>query len=126
LLPGLLSAALLSKIGSVAGSTSEQTGAASEWDQRYPSGKDLRLQNANQPEGSIGFPVSRNCAPPGSITFASEPFTKDDDFPKGFHLRRVEGTLCLNAYCASPNHVPAPRDRLIFCHNSAEDKVAPR
>jgi hypothetical protein len=82
-------------------------------------GPHLRLQYADQPEGFLGFPPSKHCAPPGSITIASEPLTDDHDFPKGFYLRRIEGTLWLKAFCASPEHVRAPEDRLVFCHNSA-------
>jgi hypothetical protein len=82
-------------------------------------GPHLRLQNKDQPEGSTGFPPTKHCAPPGSITIASEPLAEDDDFPKGFYLRRIEGTLWLKAYCASPEHVRAPEDRLVFCHGAA-------
>jgi hypothetical protein len=67
-------------------------------------GPHLRLQ----PEGFLDRPPSKHCAPPNSITIASEPLTEDDDFPKGFYVRRIEGTLWLRGYCSSPEHIRGP------------------
>ena len=83
-------------------------------------GPHLRLQFMEQPEGSLGYPPSRNCAPPGSITVASEALTPDDDTPKGFYLRRIEGVLWLRGYRSWPGHIWSPEDRFVFSrfHNA--------
>lgn len=58
----------------------------------------LRLHYLEQPEGYLGKPSRENQAPYGSITVASEKFTDDEDFPKGFYLRRINGVLWLRGY----------------------------
>ena len=68
-------------------------------------GPHLRLQCRDQPEGSWGKPCRRHQAPYGSITIASEQLTQDDDFPKGFYLRRIKGVLWLRGYRSGPQHV---------------------
>lgn len=78
-------------------------------------GPHLRLVYLNQPEGSLGANERRHQAPHGSITIASEQFTKDDSFPRGFYLRRINGVLWLRGYHASDSHVWNPDDHLIFC-----------
>lgn len=45
----------------------------------------------DQPEGYSGHPIQQHRAPVGSITIASEILTEDEDFPKGFYLRRING-----------------------------------
>ncbi len=77
----------------------------------------LRLQFANQPEGFIGQPVSQNCAPPGAITVASAPLSPDDEFLKGFYLRRIEGVLWLRGYRSWYGHVWSPSDRFVFAQS---------
>jgi hypothetical protein len=74
----------------------------------------LRLQCAMQPEGAIGFPASEHCAPHGSITVASETTSPDDDQPKGFYLRTIDGTPWLRAYRSHAAHVWNPADVLLF------------
>jgi hypothetical protein len=78
-------------------------------------GPHLRLQVLDQPEGFWGKPGSRHKAPPGSITIASEPLEEDDDFPKGFYLRRIKDVLWLRGYQSGPEHVWDPEDHFIFC-----------
>jgi hypothetical protein len=78
-------------------------------------GPHLRLQYLDQPEGSSDQSSSRHGAPRGSITIASEPLEEDDDFPKGFYLRRIKGTLWLRGYRSGPDHVWGPEDHFIFC-----------
>ncbi len=78
-------------------------------------GPHLRLQYLDQPEGFWGKPASEHRAPPGSITIASEPLEEDDDFPKGFYLRRIKGVLWLRGYQSGPEHVWDPDDHFIFC-----------
>jgi hypothetical protein len=74
----------------------------------------LRLQFLDQPEGYWGHPPSQHRAPPGSITVASPQVSDDAEFPKGFYLRRIQGVLWLRGYCAEPEHIWSPEDRLIF------------
>jgi|KBSMisStaDraftv2_1062788.scaffolds.fasta_scaffold13140_10 hypothetical protein len=84
-------------------------------------GPHLRLQLTEQPEGSLGQPASKNCAPPGSVTVASAPLAEDDQVPKGFYLRRIEGDLWLRGYQSWPGHHWSPQDVFVFVrrHNVA-------
>ncbi len=75
----------------------------------------LRLEYLDQPEVYSGNPKQRHQAPSGSITIASEVLTEDDDFPKGFYLRRMNGELWLRGYRADHLHVWNPGDHFIFC-----------
>ena len=77
-------------------------------------GPHLRLQFLDQPEGFLGQPVWRHRAPPGSITIASEMLAGDDDFPKGFYLRRINGTPWLRGYRCGQEDVWDPEDRFVF------------
>jgi hypothetical protein len=74
----------------------------------------FRLQYLDQPEGCVGHPPSRHRAPPGSLTVASRAPAGDDDTPKGFYLRRIEGDLWLRGYCSGPDHVWSAGDRFVF------------
>jgi hypothetical protein len=84
-------------------------------------GPHLRLQFTDQPEGSLGQPASKHCAPPGSLTLASAPLAEDDETPKGFYLRRIEGDLWLRGYQSWPGHNWSPQDVFVFVrpHNVA-------
>ena len=77
-------------------------------------GPHLRLQYLDQPEGYWGKPDRQHQAPSGSITIASEKLTEDDDFPKGFYLRRIKGTLWLRGYRSGPEHIWELDDHFIF------------
>lgn len=77
-------------------------------------GPHLRLQVRDQPEGHWGQPERRHQAPSGSITIVSKPLGDDDEFPKGFYLRRIKGELWLRGYRSGPEHVWRPEDRLVF------------
>jgi hypothetical protein len=78
-------------------------------------GPHLRLSYLDQPEGYWGQPLLEHQAPSGSLTVASEPLSSDDDFPKGFYLRRIEGELWLRGYRAGAEHVWAGDDHMLFC-----------
>jgi hypothetical protein len=82
----------------------------------------LRLEYLDQSEGFSGNPFQKHQAPSGSITIASEILTEDDDFPKGFYLRRINGVLWLRGYIADHLHVWNPEDRFIFCKNGSRSK----
>lgn len=78
-------------------------------------GPHLRMEYLDQLEGYLGNPLKQQQAPSGSITIASEILTEDDEFPKGFYLRRINGVLWLRGYCADHLHVWNPNDHFIFC-----------
>lgn len=78
----------------------------------------LRLQFLGQPEGAIGFPVTQNTAPYGSITVATSPLDDIDETPRGFYLRRIKGVLWLRGYRSSPCHVWSPDDIFVFARNT--------
>lgn len=78
-------------------------------------GPHFRLSYLDQPEGYWGQPLREHQAPSGSITVASEPLVSDDDFPKGFYLRRIQGALWLRGYRSGPEHVWEAEDHLLFC-----------
>jgi hypothetical protein len=80
-------------------------------------GPHLRLRYLDQPEGYSGNPLQRHQAPSGSITIASEILTEDDDFPKGFYLRQINGVLWLRGYRADHLHIWNPDDHFIFCQS---------
>lgn len=81
-------------------------------------GPHLRLAFLDQPEGSIGFASTPSQAPPGAITIASPPLDHDDTTPKGFYLRRIDGTLWLRAYTSWPGHVWSSEDLFVFARQS--------
>lgn len=74
----------------------------------------MRLQFLNQPEGSINQPLTKNQAPYGSITIASEFPSNNDDFPKGFYIRKIDGELWLRGYRTSLDFRWNPEDCFAF------------
>jgi len=74
----------------------------------------LRLQYLDQPEGHLEKPVRQHQAPYGSVTIASEELTEDDNFPKGFYLRCIEGRLWLRGYISDHQHIWQSDDHFIF------------
>ncbi|WP_433583956.1 helicase [Paenibacillus amylolyticus] len=75
----------------------------------------LRMQYLDQPEICSTNISEGNKAPSGSITIESEALTEDNDFPKGFYLRRINDKLWLRGYLADHLHIWSPHDRFIFC-----------
>jgi len=74
----------------------------------------LRLEYLDQAEGDSGNSLQQNQAPSGSITIASEIVSDDDNFPKGFYLRKIDGVLWLRGYLADDLHSWNPDDQFIF------------
>jgi hypothetical protein len=75
----------------------------------------LRLQYLDQPEEYIGNHSQQHQAPSGSVTVASKVLSDDEDFPKGFYLRKMDGVLWLRGYRADFHlHVWNPNDVFIF------------
>ena len=77
-------------------------------------GPHLRLQYLDQPEGFWGQPTTEHRAPPGSITIALAQLLMPDEFPKGFYLRRIKGTLWLRGYRSGLEHIWDPDDHFVF------------
>lgn len=69
----------------------------------------FRLQYLDQKEE---YESKKNKAPQGSITVISKLLKRDDDFPKGFYLRRIDGNLWLRGYICSLDWVWNPGDRI--------------
>ncbi len=86
-------------------------------------GPRMRFQYLDQPEGYLGKPSLPHQAPYGSITIASEVLSEDEDFPKGFYLRRIDGVLWLRGYRAKQTYVWKPDDHLIFLSNKEESAI---
>lgn len=78
------------------------------------AGPHFRLQYTDQPEGFLGHPPSQHRAPPGSITVASAPLADDEETPRGFYLRRIQGVLWLRGYRSWPGHIWSPGDTFVF------------
>jgi hypothetical protein len=74
----------------------------------------LRLQLTEQPDASDGLPMTHGRAPPGSITVASTPLDDEDESPKGFYLRHVDGVAWLRGYRSWAGHVWSREDVLVF------------
>ncbi|MBB3188526.1 helicase [Microbacter margulisiae] len=79
----------------------------------------FRLQYTDQNEKEE---TRRNKAPLGSVTVFSKPLTEEDDFPKGFYLRRIEGELWLRGYVCPKDHVWSPEDRFVFMMDKIQDE----
>lgn len=77
------------------------------------TGPYLRLALTNQ-KSVYGSVASNGSAPSGSITVAATPIDDDDEFPKGFYLRTVDGVLWLRGYRATEEHIWLPVDCFAF------------
>ncbi|MFS0687999.1 helicase [Sporosarcina sp. 179-K 8C2 HS] len=73
----------------------------------------MRLRYLDQPEGFLSS-QQQNQAPYGSITIATKILTEDDNFPKGFYLRRINDVLWLRGYVCDDHHVWEPSNRFVF------------
>ena len=58
--------------------------------------------------------MSSGRAPTGSLTVASPVLSEDDEYPKGFYLRVVDGQPWLRGYRCDDEHVWSADDRFIF------------
>ncbi len=109
----------VAELGCVEGATYEQVtmaAARAGWlECPLELGPHVRLHYLNQPEGHLGYPLTQNQAPPGSITVASRPLDDSDETPKGFYLRRIDGVLWLRGYRSWPGHIWSPDDVFLFC-----------
>lgn len=77
------------------------------------TGPYLRLAALDQVSAPDSI-MSNGSAPSASLTIASAPLVVDDEYPKGFYLRAVNGTLWLRGYWSGDDHVWSPGDRFAF------------
>lgn len=77
------------------------------------AGPYLRLVMTDQ-QSAPDSVMSSGSAPSSSITVAAALLEGDDDFPKGFYLRAVEGVLWLRGYRATDQHIWSPNDCFAF------------
>ena len=77
------------------------------------AGPYLRLAMSDQTTAPDSV-LSNGRAPTGSVTIASEPLRVDDEHPKGFYLRVVDGQPWLRGYRCGDDHLWAPDDRFAF------------
>ena len=77
------------------------------------TGPYLRLamvQQASAPDSVL----SAGRAPTGALTVASQPLWDDDDLPKGFYLRTVDGRPWLRGYRCDQDYVWPPSAEFAF------------
>lgn len=77
------------------------------------TGPYLRLAMTEQ-VSTTDLVMSRGRAPEGSFTVAARTLSDDDEFPKGFYLRVVDGQPWLRGYRCDDVHLWSPDDRFIF------------
>lgn len=77
------------------------------------TGPYLRLAVTDQ-ESAPDSILSNGAAPSASVTVASAPLDHDDELPKGFYLRVVEGRRWLRGYHATDEHLWSPDDCFAF------------
>lgn len=75
-------------------------------------GPHLRLALPDQ-AGSQDPTLRVGRAPGGSLTIASAPLSSDDEFPKGFYLRVVEGVRWLRGYRCDGLHQWSAEDAFV-------------
>jgi hypothetical protein len=77
------------------------------------TGPYLRLAWRTQRTAPDSLMSSRR-APTGAVTVASAPLSEDDEYPKGFYLRVVDGRPWLRGYQCDGQHVWSPEDTFAF------------
>ncbi|WP_354191405.1 hypothetical protein [Arthrobacter sp. UYCu712] len=68
----------------------------------------------NEQMASRDSVMSSGRAPDGGLTVAAEALSQDDEYPKGFYLRVVDGQAWLRGYRCDDEHTWSPDDRFIF------------
>lgn len=77
------------------------------------TGPYLRLALSDQADSRDSV-MSSGRAPDGALTVAAEALSQEDEHPKGFYLRVVDGQAWLRGYACDDEHVWSPEDRFIF------------
>ena len=70
----------------------------------------LRLHLTDQAESMNRVLSGGHCAPDGSITVLSKPFSHEDGFPRGLYLRNVDRRLWLRGYVCDESFLWLPTD----------------
>lgn len=73
----------------------------------------IRIALSNQAQASDAV-LSGGRVPSGSVTIASYPPSVDEEYPKGFYLRIVDGESWLRGYRCSDDYVFEPVSRFLF------------
>lgn len=58
--------------------------------------------------------LSNGRAPSGSVTVASVPLREDDEYPRGFYLRVIDGVPWLRGYHCTSQYKWSPQDAFAF------------
>ena len=77
------------------------------------TGPYLRMALSEQAT-SLDSVMSSGRAPTGAITVAAETLSDDNDYPKGFYLRVVDGQAWLRGYRCDDEHPWSADDRFVF------------
>ena len=77
------------------------------------TGPYLRLAMRNQSSAPDSI-LSNGRVPTGSITVASPRLQADDDYPRGFYLRVLDGHMWLRGYRCSDQYIWDPQDVFAF------------
>lgn len=68
----------------------------------------------NEQAASRNSLMSSGSAPDGALTVAAEALSEDNEYPKGFYLRVVDGQAWLRGYRCDDEHIWSADDRFIF------------
>lgn len=74
----------------------------------------LRLAWKDQPESQSSLLSGTHRAPDGAVTVMSDALCRDDSFPKGLYLRKVNGVLWLRGYVCGDDYAFAGDDLFAF------------
>jgi hypothetical protein len=77
------------------------------------TGPYLRMALSQQAT-SLDSVMSSGKAPAGALTVAAETLSADDDYPRGFYLRVVDGQAWLRGYRCDDEHPWSADDRFVF------------
>lgn len=112
-----LVAATVAHLGHAEGATLPQIFEAAHelgWSLCPPdTGAYLRLALETQ-ASSTDSVLSAGHAPADALTVASPPVSSDDEYPKGFYLRVVDGRPWLRGYRCDDTYVWSPTDAFVF------------
>ncbi|MDQ1218271.1 hypothetical protein [Microbacterium arborescens] len=77
------------------------------------TGPYLRLTYLGQPSAPDNR-TNEGRAPTAPLTLVTERLSPDDDYPRGFYLRTIDGKPWLRGFRCDDEHVFSAHDRLVF------------
>lgn len=105
------------ELGFPAGATLPRILAAARERELHPcppqTGPYLRLAYLGQPSAPDNR-TNEGRAPTASLTLVTERLSPDDDYPRGFYLRTIDGKPWLRGFRCDDDHVFSAHDRLVF------------